>query len=108
MKKFLLFGLILAALPLSANAIDGDIAGASGIQVHDMDMLREQYFRREEYNDFKEMKEEKARFWNRNKSAQEQINELKQEIKQEQQKVAAPSKRSEFVEENGQLKIKYY
>ena len=87
MKKFLILGLILTALPLSANAVGGDIAGASGIQVHDMDMLREQYFRYQEYNDFKEMKEEKARFWNKNKSAQEQINELKQEIKQEQQKV---------------------
>ena len=108
MKKILLSVLVISMMPVTANAFSADIAGASGIQVHDMQMLREQQFRREEVNEYKDMKEEKARYWKKTQNAQEQVNNLKQEIRQNQQQAAAPSKRSEFVEENGQLRIKYY
>jgi len=108
MKKILLALLMISMLPISANAFDADVAGASAIQVHDMQMLREQQFRREEVDENKDLNEEKARFWKKRNNAQEQINNLKQEIQQKQQQVAAPSKRSEFIQENGKLRIKYY
>ena len=115
MKKFLLLSLIFASIPYSANALSGDVAPADIMQVHDMQMLYEQRFRQEEVNDYKDIKEEKARFWKKNKTseqaqqeARQQVQEITNQIQNQQNRISAPSKRSEFVEENGQLKIKYY
>lgn len=115
MKKFLLLSVLLASIPNIANAFAGDIAPAAVTQVHDLQMLEEQRFRRDEVNDYKEVKEEKARFWKKNKTEQQAVQDAKQQvqqitdqIQQKQQQVVAPSKHSEFIRENGQLKIKYY
>lgn len=107
MKKILLLSVLLL-IPQCAKAFSGDVAPADVLQVHDMQMLNEQRFRMEEYNDYKDMQEEKTRFWKKNKSAKEQVQEITNQVQKRQEQVAAPSKRSEFIKENGQLKIKYY
>ena len=112
MKKLLLLSLIIASIPYCAKAMSGDIAPASVMQVHDMQMIYEQKFRQEEMNDFNEVKEEKARYLKKFRIPERKAQEVKQQvegqIQKQQQRVAAPSKRSEFIEENGKLKIKYY
>ena len=107
MKKILLLALLLS-VPQCVKAYSGDVAPASVLQVHDMQMLYEQKFRQEEVNDYKDLKEEKARFWKKDKAVSDQIQQIETQVQKRQEQVAAPSKRSEFIEENGQLKIKYY
>lgn len=108
MKKVLLLSFLLASIPYCAKAFSGDVAPASVLQVHDMQMIYEQKFRQEEVNDYKDMEEEKARFWKKKRNTEQQVQEVKEQIQTQQNRITAPSKRSEFVEENGQLKIKYY
>ena len=115
MKKFLLLTVLLASIPQCAKAFSGDIAPADVMQIHDMQMLYEQKFRRDEVNDYKEVKEEKARFWKKNKTdeqrkqeVEQQVQNIERQIQTQQNRITAPSKHSEFIEENGQLKIKYY
>ncbi len=115
MKKFLLLTVLLASIPQCAKAFSGDVAPADVMQIHDMQMLYEQKFRQDEVNDYKDLKEEKARYWKKNKSdeqrtqeAKQKAQEIKDQIQTQQNRISAPSKHSEFVEENGQIKIKYY
>lgn len=65
------------------------------INVHDMQMIKEQQFRREEINDYNDVKQEKARFEKRNKTQEPvvQNNDIKRD--------------SELIDENGEIKIKY-
>lgn len=62
MKKFLCIMLLtLTSLPVFANV------PAEIIQVHDMQMINEQRFRREVINDYNDVKQEKERYQKRNK-----------------------------------------
>lgn len=88
MKKYLLYSIILLSLPAYS------VPDAAIINVHDMDMIKQQKFRMEEYNDFKEMKEEKARHEKQNTSSQTLM-----------QKIF--NKKSKFVEDDGEIKIKF-
>lgn len=92
MKNFLLLILCLLFSP-SVLAFGGRL-DASTIQVHDMQMINQQKFRIEEYNDYKEMQEEKERYNREHTPAKPLVNRLF-------------NKQSDFVEENGEIKIKY-
>lgn len=65
------------------------------INVHDTQMIREQMFRREEINDYKEVQEEKARFEKRNKTETPVV------------KNQVFTKEPELIDENGEIRIKY-
>lgn len=92
MKKFLIgIFMIMTLLPAFAYAPPT----APVINVHDMQMIREQKFRREEINDYKEVQEEKARFEKRNRAETPVVE--KRTI----------NKEPELIDENGEIKIKY-
>ena len=65
---------------------------AAVIHVHDMQMINQQRFRYEELNDYKEVSEEKARYQKKTTTEEPLINKL--------------FKKKEFIEEDGQIKIK--
>ena len=91
MKKLIITCImIFGAMPVSA-IIPPD---AAIIQVHDMQYIKDQKFRYQEYNDFKEVQEEKDRYNKKNEPAQPLI-----------QKIF--NKKSKFVEDNGEIKIQY-
>ncbi len=93
MKKLLALSILsLTVLPAQC-AFTPDIGAAT--QVHDMQMINQQRFRMEEINDFKEVKEEQERF--------------KKKLEPTVEKPSANflKKQSEFVDEGGEIKIKY-
>ena len=108
MKKLLLTA-FLVSIPYCAYSFVGEFSPADVIQVHDMQMINEQRFKMEQQFDENEsLQEEKTRYWKKNKSPNKQVEETKEQIQQKQQQVIQPSKHSEFIQENGQIKIKYY
>lgn len=93
MKKFLISILMFSTI-LPAFSYAPPIAPV--INNHDMQMIREQKFRHEEINDYKEVKEEKARFEKRMKSYEKPvINNTENQ------------KTPELIDENGEIRIKY-
>lgn len=89
MKKYTLL-FILFAMPAYAFVPPT----AATIQVHDMEMIKQQKFRMEELNDYNDVQQEKERYKKRNEQPQTVI-----------QKTF--SKKSKFVEDNGEIKIQY-
>lgn len=89
MKKSLLM-LSLISMPAMA-VVPPD---AAIIHVHDMQMINQQRFRMEQINDYNDVQQEKERYKKRNEQSQTVI-----------QKIFC--KQSKFVEENGEVKIKY-
>lgn len=91
MKKLIIIGiLVFGALPVFA-IIPPD---AAIIQVHDMQYIKDQKFRYQEYNDFKEVQEEKDRYNKQHAPEKPLI-----------QKIF--NKKSKFIEDNGEIKIQY-
>lgn len=64
--------------------------------VHDMQMIKEQRFRMEEINEYKEVKEEKERY-------RRKIEGQKPQINAEPTIIKAP----QMIDEGGQIKIRY-
>lgn len=94
MKKFLLAGVLFSVLSLSAGAIDfGVMQSSNNPQLR---LLQQQEFRKEEYNEFKDMKEVKE---NRNKKL-----EYEQRIKNPKKPLDL-DRDVQFINENGQVKI---
>lgn len=89
MKRYALI-LSLISMPVMA-VVPPD---AAIIHVHDMQMINQQRFRMEEINDYNDVQQEKERYKQRNEQPQTVIQKLF-------------SKQSKFVEENGEVKIKY-
>lgn len=89
MKKYFLT-LILIAAPAYAYAPPS----AAVMQVHDMEMIKEQQFRMKELNYYNDVQEEKERYQKRNEQPQTVM-----------QKIF--SKKSKFTEDNGEIKIQY-
>jgi len=105
MKKLLLTTFVLTAIP--ALAYDGlpTIPVTAVSPMHEMQTLQEQRFRQEQINYYNDVQEEKARYKKKNQTDEERIQEVKQQIQQAgRQKIDS---KSQFVQENGQLKIKY-
>lgn len=99
MKK--LFALILAFSTLPAFAFEPivpEIINLGTMQGHDMQSMEAQHFRMRELDDMKEVKEEKQRFEKENS-----VQGAEQPIIQKM----INNTNSEFVEENGKIKIRY-
>lgn len=89
MKKFAILFCLISSPAFAVLPPDAAI-----IHVHDMQMINQQRFRMEEINDYNDVQQEKERYKKRNEQPQTVI-----------QKIF--SKKSKFVEENGEVKIKY-
>jgi hypothetical protein len=100
MKNIFIIGLMMmTAMPVMAFApIDASI-----INVHDTQMIREQQFRRDEINDYKTVKEEKARFEKRNKTKSTVDNTSTTTTTTN----SVPTSEPKLIQENGVLKIQY-
>lgn len=90
MKKF-----VTAAMLLSLPAFAYLPPDAGMIQVHDMQMIRQQKFRMEELNDYNDVQQEKERF----QKKQQQTKPVVQKNFE--------TKDSKFVDDNGEIKIEY-
>ncbi len=88
MKK-IFYILLFSAITLPVCAIAPPDAAI--IQVHDMQMINQQRFRREVLDDYNDVQTEKERFEKKNSSREPLINKLFHKKK--------------FVEENGEIKI---
>lgn len=91
MKKLFIFTLLMLVSLPAFSIVPPD---AAIIQVHDMQYIKDQKFRYREYNDFKEVQEEKDRYNKQHAPSQPLI-----------QKIF--NKKSKFVEDNGEIKIQY-
>ncbi len=99
MKKMLLLAFAFSTIPAFAiDPIIPEIGGLGAMQGHDMQSMQDQYFRMRELNDMKEVSEEKQRFEKEN-SVQDSNQPIIQKM--------INNTNSEFVEENGHIKIKY-
>lgn len=90
MKNIITTSIIFFALPVFA-ILPPD---ASMIQVHDMQMIRQQQFRQEVLNDYNDVQKEKERYQKRNNFKEPIIKNNEFNTK------------SKFIKENGQVKIK--
>lgn len=98
MKKILLLVMLCSALPVFAEApIIPEITSLGAMQGHDMQSMEDQYFRMRELNDMKSVQEEKQRF-EKSTTSNAQPPIVRQMIN---------NTNSEFVEENGHIRIKY-
>ncbi len=98
-KLFITLILAFSTLPVLAEApIMPEIINMGTMQGHDMQSMEDQYFRMRELNDMKEVSEEKQRFEKENP-----IQNAHQPVVQQMIR----NTNSAFVEENGQIKIKY-
>lgn len=89
MKKYFL---ILALITMPAYAYAPPSAAI--MQVHDMEMIKQQQFRMKELNYYNDVQEEKARYKKRNEKPETVIPKT------------IPQK-SKFTENNGEIKIQY-
>lgn len=89
MKRFAILSVLLTMPAFAVLPPDAAI-----IHVHDMQMINQQRFRMEEINDYNDVQQEKERYQKRNEQPQTVMQKLF-------------SKKSKFVEENGNVKIKY-
>lgn len=96
MKKLILSVILLITFVLPAKSF---YAPAEITQVHDMQMINQQRFRMEQLNDFNDVKQEKERYQKKNPSFEQPKPNINTYI-------VAPQ--SQFVDDGGQIKIKYY
>ena len=107
MKKLLAITFICTTIP--AMAFDGlpTVPLSETSPMHDMQTMQAQRFRQEQLDYYNDVDTEKAKFKKRNKTDEERIQEVKQQIQQAAQQKVDSYGKSQFVQENGQLKIKY-
>ena len=103
MKKLLVITFVLTAIPTLAYDGLPTVPLTDLSPMHDMQTMQEQRFRQEQINYYNDVQEEKARYKKKNQTDEERVQEVKQQI-QQAQKIDS---KSQFVQENGRLKIKY-
>lgn len=107
MKKIFALAFIFTTLP--AFSFDGlpTVPLSEISPMHDMQTMQAHKFRQEQIDYYNDVNTEKAKFKKRIQTDEERVQEVKQQIQESvQQKVNSYGK-SEFVQENGKLKIKY-
>ena len=103
MKKFLAFAFICSMMP--ASAFDLPTVPMNELSpMHDMQSMQAQRFRMENIDYYNDVETEKARYKKRTAQPTE---ELQEKINQAVEKANKINSKSEFVRENGKLKIKY-
>lgn len=104
MKKFillssiLLLGSIVSADSMIPPQVMTEMHSFQGQTVHDMNYIRQQKFKQEEYDEMKDLNEQKAK---KNKELEEQEPAIKKIFGRK-----PTNQNVQFKEENGQIKIK--
>lgn len=93
MKKFLAVVFLFFIMSPAYSVVPD----AAIIQVHDMQMINQQRFRYEELNDYNDVQTEKERYKKRTEPEQPFVQKI----------INKDSKKSKFVDDNGQIKIEY-
>ena len=107
MKKFLAMAFICSTLPaLSFDSLP-TVPLSEMSPMHDMQTMQAQKFRQEQLDYYNDVQTEKAKFKKRIQTQEEKTQEIKEQIQQAAQQKVDSYGKSEFVRENGQLRIKY-
>ena len=107
MRKILVLAFICSTVPTFSFDMLPDIPQTSLSPMHDMQTMEAQRFRHEELDYYNDVKAEKKKFEKRNMTPEQKTQEVKEQIQQAVDKKYESMGHSEFVRENGQLKIKY-
>ena len=107
MKKLLVVAFICSTLPAFSFGELPIVPINETSPMHDMQTMQAQRFRHEELNYYNDVDTEKAKFKKRTQTDDEKVQEVKQQIQQAAQQKINSYGKSEFVRENGQVKIKY-
>ena len=107
MRKFLLLAFVCSALPAFSYDLVPEFVNSMASPTHDRQILEDQMFRRSELDYNGEVQTEKKKFEKRNKTAEQKTQEVKEQIQQAVNRQQRNMGQSHFVQENGQLKIKY-
>ena len=107
MKKFLLLAFLCSSLPAFSYDLLPEFVNSMASPAHDRQTLEDQMFRRSELDYSNEVQPEKKKFEKNTKTAEQKTQEVKEQIQQAVNRQQRNMGRSEFVRENGQLKIKY-
>lgn len=107
MKKFLVLAFVCSSLPAFSYDLVPEFVNSMASPAHDRQIMEDQMFRRSEFDYSNDVQTEKTKFEKRNKTAEQKTQEVKEQIQQAVDRQQRNMGRSEFVRENGQLKIKY-
>ena len=107
MKKLILLAFICSSLPAFSFDALPDIPMSTLSPMHDMQTMQAQKFRQEQLDYYSDVQTEKKKFEQRNKTAEQKTQEVKDQIQQAVDRKYQNMGQSQFVQENGQLKIKY-
>jgi len=107
MRKFLLLAFVCSALPAFSFDLVPEFVNSMASPAHDRQTMEDQMFRRSELDYSGEVQTEKKKFEKKNKTAEQKTQEVKEQIQQAVDRQQRNMGRSEFVRENGQLRIKY-
>ena len=75
--------------------------------MHDMQTMEEQKFRFQQLDYYNDVQTEKKKFEKRNKTPEQKTQEVKEQIQRAVDKKYESMGQSQFIQENGQLRIKY-
>lgn len=98
LSSILLLGSIVSADPMIPPQVMTEMHSFQGQTVHDMNYIRQQKFKQEEYDEMKDLNEQKAK---KNKELEEQEPAIKKIFGRR-----PTNQNVQFKEENGQIKIK--
>lgn len=98
LSSILLLGSIVSADPMIPPQVMTEMHSFQGQTVHDMNYIRQQKFKQEEYDEMKDLNEQKAK---KNKELEEQEPAIKKIFGRK-----PTNQNVQFKEENGQIKIK--
>lgn len=108
MKKFLVLAFVCSALPAFSYDIIPELVNTlASPAAHDRQIMEDQMFRRSELDYNNEVQTEKKKFEKKLKTDEQKVQEVKEQIQQAVDRQQRNMGQSQFVEENGQLKIKY-
>lgn len=98
LSSILLLSSIVSADPMIPPQVMTEMHSFQGQTVHDMNYIRQQKFKQEEYDEMKDLNEQKAK---KNKELEEQEPAIKKIFGRR-----PTNQNVQFKEENGQIKIK--
>ena len=108
MKKLILLAFVCSALPaFSYDLVPELVNTMASPAAHDRQILEDQMFRRSELDYGNDVQTEKKKFEKKLKTDEQKVQEVKEQIQQAVDRQQRNMGQSQFVEENGQLKIKY-
>lgn len=107
MKKLVLLALICSGIPAFSDGLP-DIPISTVSPMNEFQTMQTQKFKREELNLYTDdIQAEKKKFEKRNKTPEQKTQEVKEQIQQAVDRKYQNMGQSQFVQENGQLRIKY-